>query len=337
MSAVHIYYRKISENVDNIKNSIDIASLLVKSQEVDSKIYNNELNISENLSLINTNESNITENLSLINTNKSNITENLSLINTNKSNISDNLSLINTNKSNIAENLKLIGEKSDIIEDNKSNIAENLKLIGEKSDIIEDNKSNITENLKLINTNSTTLSNIDTDLYNLRGRINTHQDDIQNLNGKVYNLSDCYKLKDLIIIDIEKTNIAWSINNNNPKFIITQSSLNNNFKRDSYLEFDSSILAFFNKHYINVGFFHILLEYFNDENVLFKSIKMPIMRMVSKHCIITNLCVIKLPRDLDKIYFKLSIKLNNNQNRTDSISILDFDNKIYFKYYEIIV
>ena len=124
---------------------------------------------------------------------------------------------------------------------------------------------------------------------------------------------------------------------NNPKFIITQSSLNNIFKKGSYLEFDSSIIAFFNKHYINIGFFHILLEYFNDENVLFKSIKMPIIGMVSKHCIITNSCIIKLPNDLDKIYFKLSIKLNNGQNRTDSISILDFDNKIYFKYYEIIL
>ena len=57
MSAVHKYYRKISENVDNIKNSIDIASLLVKSQEVDSKIDNNESNISDNLELINANKS----------------------------------------------------------------------------------------------------------------------------------------------------------------------------------------------------------------------------------------------------------------------------------------
>ena len=55
--------------------------------------------------------------------------------------------------------------------------------------------------------------------------------------------------------------------------------------------------------------------------------------MISRHCNIINSCIIKLPNDLDKIYFKLSIKLNDNQNRTDSISILDFDNKIYFKYY----
>ena len=72
------------------------------------------------------------------------------------------------------------------------------------------------------------------------------------------------------------------------------------------------------------------MECFNDENVLFKSIKMPIMGLVSKHCIITNSCIIKLPKDLDKIYYKLSIKLNDNQNRSDSISILDFDYKIYF-------
>ena len=56
--------------------------------------------------------------------------------------------------------------------------------------------------------------------------------------------------------------------------------------------------------------------------------------MVSKHGIITNSCIIKLPDNFNKIYFKLSIKLNDNQNRTDFISILDFDDKIYFKYFE---
>ena len=38
MNAVHKYYRKISENVDNIKNSINITSLLIKSQEFDLKL-----------------------------------------------------------------------------------------------------------------------------------------------------------------------------------------------------------------------------------------------------------------------------------------------------------
>ena len=57
MSAVNKYYRKISENVDNIKNSIDIASLLIKSQEVDLKIKDIENNNNENLKMINSNES----------------------------------------------------------------------------------------------------------------------------------------------------------------------------------------------------------------------------------------------------------------------------------------
>ena len=55
---------------------------------------------------------------------------------------------------------------------------------------------------------------------------------------------------------------------------------------------------------------------------------------IAKFCNITNSCIIKMPNDLKKIFFKLSIKLNDNQNRNDKISILHFDNKIYFKYSE---
>ena len=130
-------------------------------------------------------------------------------------------------------------------------------------------------------------------------------------------------------------NVSEDIHINSPKFVIIQSSLNNNFKKDSYLEFDSSILIFFNKHYINIGFFHILLEYFNSENELFKEMKLPLASgSIAKFCNVTNSCIIKLPDNFYKIFFKLSIKLNDRQNRTDSISILDFDNKIYFKYFE---
>ena len=101
-------------------------------------------------------------------------------------------------------------------------------------------------------------------------------------------------------------------------FTFIQSSLNNNFKKGSYLEFDSSILTFF-----------------NDENKSFKTIKLPLASgSIAKFCNLTNSCIVKIPDNYDKIYFKLSIKLNDNQNRTDSISILNFDNKIYFKYYE---
>ena len=74
MSAVHKYYRKISENVDNIKNSIDIASLLIKSQEVDLKIKDIENNNNENLTLIQTKINDI-ENINTKVTNNYNITQ----------------------------------------------------------------------------------------------------------------------------------------------------------------------------------------------------------------------------------------------------------------------
>ena len=158
---------------------------------------------------------------------------------------------------------------------------------------------------------------------------------IESLNNIKNDIANYYKLKDIIIFDVEKTNVSEDININNPKFTLIQSSLNNNFKKNSYLEFDSSILIFFNKHYINIGFFHILLEYFNDENLLFKSLKMPLASgSIAKFCNIINSCIVKIPDNFNSIYFKLSIKLNDKQNRADSISILNFDNKIYFKYFE---
>ena len=280
-SVVDKYYRRIIQNIDNVRMKFDISSLLVKTKEHDSKINTNVSNISSNLSKINTNKSDISSNLSLINTNESNISDNLSLINTNKSNISDNLSLINTNKSNITNNYN----------------------------ISQINKKKSEFNTTLIDNN------------------------INNINSFKNVVENYYKLKDIIIIDIIKSNIPETIDINNNEFVIIQYSLNN-LKKDSYLQFDSSILIFFNKHYINIGFFHILLECFNDKKVLIESIKMPIIGMISRYANITNSCIIKIPNDLDKIYYKLCIKLNDNQNRSDSISILDFYNKIYFKYLE---
>ena len=73
-SVVDKYYRKIIQNIDNVRMKFDISALLVKSKEHDSKIDTNKENIAENLSLINskseTNKNNISENLTLINSNE---------------------------------------------------------------------------------------------------------------------------------------------------------------------------------------------------------------------------------------------------------------------------
>ena len=69
-SVVDRYYRKITQDIDNVTMKFDISALLVKSKEHDSKIYDIENDMSDNLELINTNKINISDNLELINTNK---------------------------------------------------------------------------------------------------------------------------------------------------------------------------------------------------------------------------------------------------------------------------
>ena len=61
-SVVDKYYRRIIQNIDNVRMKFNISSLLVKSKEHDSKINTNVNDISFNLSKIETNENNITNN-----------------------------------------------------------------------------------------------------------------------------------------------------------------------------------------------------------------------------------------------------------------------------------
>ena len=101
IGAVHKYYRKISENVDNIKNSIDIASLLIKSQEVDLKIKDIENDNNENLTLIQTKINDI-ENINTKVTNNYNITQiNKKNINFKTGIIDNQITAINSSLNNL--------------------------------------------------------------------------------------------------------------------------------------------------------------------------------------------------------------------------------------------
>ena len=71
-SVVDKYYRRIIQNIDNVRMKFDISTLLVKSKEHDSKIDTNKSNISSNLSLINSKSD-------IIEDNKSNITNNFNI------------------------------------------------------------------------------------------------------------------------------------------------------------------------------------------------------------------------------------------------------------------
>ena len=118
-SVVDKYYRKISENIDNVRMKFDISALLVKSKEHDSKIDTNKENIAENLSLINskfdTNKNNILENLTLINSNENrldNIENDIVNINTK---VTNNCNIAQINKKNIDFKTSIIGNQINAI------------------------------------------------------------------------------------------------------------------------------------------------------------------------------------------------------------------------------
>ena len=48
-SIVDKYYRRIIQNIDNVRMKFDISTLLVKSKEHESKIHDIENDISDNL------------------------------------------------------------------------------------------------------------------------------------------------------------------------------------------------------------------------------------------------------------------------------------------------
>ena len=83
-STVDKYYRRIIQNIDNVRMKFDISALLVKSKEHDSKIETNKENIAENLTLIQTKIDNIENDIENINTK---VTNNYNINQINKKNI----------------------------------------------------------------------------------------------------------------------------------------------------------------------------------------------------------------------------------------------------------
>ena len=73
-SVVDKYYRRIIQNIDNVRMKFDISALLVKSKEHDFKIDTNKENIAENSTLIQTKIDNL-ENINTKVTNNYNITQ----------------------------------------------------------------------------------------------------------------------------------------------------------------------------------------------------------------------------------------------------------------------
>ena len=127
------YWWKIESIENDIENSMQISSILLKLKGYDEKL--------SDLSKIDTNKNDISSNLEKINTNKSNISSNLGKINANKSNISSNLGKINTNKNDISNNLEKINDiKSDMTIKIKKDIFDKTYVIPNKTISFNGNK-----------------------------------------------------------------------------------------------------------------------------------------------------------------------------------------------------
>ena len=113
-SVVDKYYRRIIQNIDNVRMKFDISALLVKSKEHDSKIDTNKENISENLTLTNSNENrldNIENDIVNINTK---VTNNYNINQINKKNIDFKTGIIDNQITDINSTLNDLETKYSI-------------------------------------------------------------------------------------------------------------------------------------------------------------------------------------------------------------------------------
>ena len=116
------YYRKINEVRNDIENSIQISSILLKLSEYDEKL--------SDLSKIDTNKSDISSNLGKIGNNENSISSNLTKIGNNENSISSNFKKINNIENDITIKIKKdIYEKTFIIPNMTTNY--NSKKIGD--------------------------------------------------------------------------------------------------------------------------------------------------------------------------------------------------------------
>ena len=276
-SVVDKYYRRIIQNIDNVRMKFGTSALLVKSKEHDSTIDTNKNNISENLTLINS-----------------------------KSDI------IVDNKNNISENLTLINLKSDIIEDNKNNIAENLTLINSNEsrldnieNDIEDINTKVTNNYNITQINK---KNIDFKTGIIDNQITAINSTLNDLKTK--NNNSKYSIENFFIYNIEIEN-TYTLNSDDLQFSVFNYDLKDDFKKDSILEINARLLYDYNT-YNNFGKLIHNYKLYDSENVLFhefKSLKSNAGDNLKDDLSQIDLFYVKLNKDYDRIKIELILSM----------------------------
>ena len=334
-SVVDKYFRRIIQNINNVRMKFDISELLVKSKEHDFKIETNKNNISENLTLINskfeTNKNNISENLTLINS-KSDIIE------TNKNNISENLTLINSNENrldNIENDIVNINTKVtnnyNITQIDKKNIDFKTGIIDNQIIAINSTLNNLrTKNfgrpydtriiyiLIWISVMNTLYVHCQTkdyilDIVAARAGMRINKVNFAKNNNSKYSIENFF----IYNIEIENT---YTLNSNDSKFSIFNYDLEDDFQKDSMLEINARLLYDYNS-YNNIGKLIHNYKLYDAENILFhefKSLKSNAGDNSKDDLSQIDLFYVKLNKDYDVI--KIDLDLSMIEGVTGSVS-----------------
>ena len=278
----------------------------INSTKIDIAIYYDNNTDSKKIELIghNTIQINYIENNSKLDINKNNISSNLGKIN-------DNTGLISTNTSDISDN-------SGLISTNTSDISSNLSKINT-------NTSSISSNLGKINTNTSSITS------NLL-KINENTDDITAL--QTSNIKAFYNLDQIFIYDIPKRD-GKTVDKNNHLHIFEKEIIYN-FTKNSYLEIILKVLTEIS-HYMLIGFFQILCNFYDQDNNLFYTISLSTaMGSINKLSTVKSAFIVPINENMSKIKIDFFIAPKaTQQNRSAIFTIKDINsNKIYIKYFQ---
>ena len=211
-SVVDKYYRKIIQNIDNVRMKFDINSLLVKTKEHDSKINTNESDISSNLSKINTNVSDISNNLNKINTNVSDISNNYNISQINKKKSEFNTSLIDNNRNNISSNLS----KINTIEQNNSKVD---NIIFNNNNVILNQSFNFNKDIHLYKLFEKIFENDFNGQLNIVSNISYKYDNLENDLNRFTHVYQFYDDKDVLCYTITLDNHDFGISDVNKNIL----------------------------------------------------------------------------------------------------------------------
>ena len=323
------YYRKIESVENEIENSIQISSILLKLKGYDddlSKIENNENNITNNTNDITNNKNDINNNKNDIDNNKNDINNNKNDIDNDKNDITNNKNLINNNKNDVDNNKNDITNNQKGIYNNKNDITNNQKGVN-------NNKNDITNNQKSIYNNKNDIDNNKNNIRNNKNDINNNKNDINNNSTDINNLLSFYKLGEIYTYDIQN---GYKFVDKNNHYHVFEKEIIYNFIKDSYLEVILKVLTRIS-NYILIGYFEILCNFYDDNNTLFYTISLSTAAgSINKLSTVKSVFMVHINKNMSKIKIDFFIKpKKGEEHRSATFTIVDINShKIYIKYYK---